>query len=108
MSSQKPPSASSIALSTTSKTMWCSPVPSDVSPMYIPGRLRTASRPLRTRMLSESYGSPLLGGPFLLSSVIFSSTFLDPHRHDYVLEIALARHREQRARVGVPEPAFDF
>ena len=35
-----------MALSTTSNTMWCKPVPSDVSPMYMPGRLRTASSPL--------------------------------------------------------------
>jgi len=54
ISSQKPASASSTALSTTSNTMWCRPVPSEVSPMYIPGRLRTASRPLRTLMLDES------------------------------------------------------
>ena len=54
MSLQWPASASSIALSTTSKTMWCRPVPSDVSPMYIPGRLRTASRPFRILMLVES------------------------------------------------------
>src|SRR5216110_2463261 len=45
MSSQRPASASSIELSTTSKTRWCKPVPSEVSPMYMPGRLRTASRP---------------------------------------------------------------
>src|SRR6202142_3652415 len=37
--------------------MWCRPVPSSVSPMYIPGRLRTASRPLRTWMLSSLYVS---------------------------------------------------
>ena len=54
ISSQKPASASSTALSTTSNTMWCSPVPSEVSPMYIPGRLRTASRPFRTLIESES------------------------------------------------------
>jgi hypothetical protein len=47
MSSQKPASASSIELSTTSNTRWCRPVPSDVSPMYMPGRLRTASSPSR-------------------------------------------------------------
>src|SRR4051794_13276996 len=38
--------------------MWCRPVPSSVSPMYMPGRLRTASRPLRTWMLSSLYESP--------------------------------------------------
>ena len=51
MRSQWPASASSIALSETSNTMWWRPEPSSVSPMYMPGRLRTASRPLRTLML---------------------------------------------------------
>ena len=51
MSSQYPASDSSIELSTTSNTRWCSPVPSEVSPMYMPGRLRTASRPSRIWML---------------------------------------------------------
>jgi len=37
-------------LSTTSNTRWCRPVPSLVSPMYMPGRLRTASRPSRMVM----------------------------------------------------------
>ena len=45
--SQCPASASSTALSTTSHTMWCRPR-SPVEPMYMPGRLRTASRPSRT------------------------------------------------------------
>src|SRR6266516_501495 len=39
--------------------MWCRPVPSSVSPMYMPGRLRTASRPLRTWMLPSLYSAPL-------------------------------------------------
>jgi hypothetical protein len=43
-----PASASSMALSTTSNTMWCRPEPSSVSPMYMPGRIRTASRPSST------------------------------------------------------------
>ena len=49
-----PASASSMALSTTSYTMWCRPEPSSVSPIYMPGRLRTASRPLRTLIDSAS------------------------------------------------------
>ena len=49
--SQKPASASSIELSTTSYTRWCSPG-SPVEPMYIAGRLRTASRPSSTLILS--------------------------------------------------------
>src|ERR1041384_790150 len=43
--------------------MWCRPVPSSVSPMYMPGRLRPASRPLRTWMLSWLY-EPERSGPF--------------------------------------------
>src|SRR5512136_275905 len=51
-----PASASSIALSTTSKTRWCSPRTS-VEPMYMPGRRRTASRPSSTVILLASYVS---------------------------------------------------
>src|SRR5437763_3320880 len=47
MVSQYPASASSTELSTTSWTRWCRPR-SPVEPMYIPGRLRTASRPSST------------------------------------------------------------
>src|SRR3546814_636566 len=49
-----PARASSIELSTTSNTMWCRPVPSWTSPMYMPGRLRTASRPRSTVIRLES------------------------------------------------------
>src|SRR5438128_12268315 len=35
--------------------MWCRPEPSSVSPIYMPGRLRTASRPLSTRIDSAPY-----------------------------------------------------
>src|SRR5262249_27903844 len=55
MRSAWPASVSSIALSTTSCTMWCRPEPSSVSPIYMPGRLRTASRPFSTLMLSAPY-----------------------------------------------------
>ena len=47
MWSAKPASASSTELSTTSHTKWCKPR-SDVDPMYMLGRLRTAVRPSRT------------------------------------------------------------
>jgi hypothetical protein len=42
-----PARASSTELSTTSHTRWCRPF-MPVSPMYIAGRVRTASRPSRT------------------------------------------------------------
>ncbi len=59
---QKPPRCSSTALSTTSQTRWCRPEPSWTSPMYMPGRLRTASRPSRTVMLVLSYVGAVVGG----------------------------------------------
>src|SRR5277367_6647595 len=37
--------------------MWCRPEPSSVSPIYMPGRLRTASRPFRTLMEPAPYSS---------------------------------------------------
>src|SRR3954452_18730232 len=58
--SQKPASASSTPLSTTSHTMWCRPR-SPVDPMYMPGRLRTASRPSSTVMELPEYAFSVLG-----------------------------------------------
>jgi len=49
----KPASASSIELSTTSNTQWCRPLAA-VSPMYMAGRRRTASRPSSTWIEEES------------------------------------------------------
>lgn len=49
-----PASASSTELSTTSYTRWWRPR-SPVEPMYMPGRLRTASRPSRTVIALASY-----------------------------------------------------
>ena len=47
---------SSTPLSNTSHTMWCRPLVL-VLPMYIPGRFRTGSRPLRTWMEEAPYAS---------------------------------------------------
>src|SRR5437867_4865049 len=99
ISSQKPASASSTELSTTSNTMWCKPVPSEVSPIYMPGRLRTASRPFRTLMASEPYSFGL-GLRFAAKS--------DPHRHHDVLEALFTRVADERAGRGVAERAFQF
>src|SRR5262249_14205074 len=119
MSSQKPASASSIELSRTSNTMWCRPVPSDVSPMYMPGRLRTASRPFSTLMLLESYSSPLpMGFALLLElfgmimlckeasglldrvrhGVQHAVLLLDAHRHHDVFVIFAIAHGDQSTR----------
>src|SRR5262245_29720499 len=54
-----PARASSTELSTTSQMRWCSPRTS-VSPMYMAGRMRTASRPSRIVMDSAPY-SPWVG-----------------------------------------------
>src|SRR6185295_6029076 len=54
---QWPARCSSTALSTHSQTRWCSAEPSCTSPMYMPGRLRTASSPSSTVMFSEPYVS---------------------------------------------------
>src|SRR5260221_14683594 len=70
ISLQKPASASSMALPLASITMWYRPFQSEVSPMYMPGRLRTASSPFSTLMLSESYWSR--GGSFFSASDIYS------------------------------------
>ena len=50
----KPACASSTALSMISNAMWCRPDPSSVSPIYMPGRRRTASRPSRTEIDAAS------------------------------------------------------
>ena len=51
---QKPAMASSTALSTISHTRWCRPLEL-VEPMYMPGRLRTASRPSKILISLPSY-----------------------------------------------------
>src|SRR2546425_11578185 len=88
-----------MALSTTSNTMWWSPVPSEVSPMYMPGRLRTASRPFRTLMASEPY-SLALGLRFAAKS--------DPHRHHDVLEALFAGVADECAGIGIAERTIQF
>ena len=69
ISVQYPAKASSIELSTTSYTRWCNPF-SPISPMYMAGRLRTASSPSRTVILLAEY-SPVLFKS-LMSSLIMS------------------------------------
>ena len=51
---QKPAMASSTELSTISHTRWCKPL-TEVEPMYMPGRLRTASRPSRILISPAPY-----------------------------------------------------
>src|SRR5712691_8224648 len=93
-----------MALSTTSNTMWCRPVPSEVSPMYMPGRLRTASKPFSTLILSESYSLSSFSCWFL--SVIGSlsvsrETHLNPHWHNYVFELAVPGYGNEHTAVCI-------
>ena len=66
---QKPAIASSTELSTISHTRWCRP-DAEVVPMYMPGRLRTASRPSRTLISLSSYEFVF----FFAATVILSHT----------------------------------
>src|SRR5450830_96488 len=124
ISVQCPASDSSIELSSTSNTRWCKPVPSEVSPMYMPGRLRTASRPSRIWIDAAPYSSCLAGmdAAFRLSDMgLLSLEFtksgtdndwqtrgLDPHRHHDVLEVGIVRNRDQCGRVGVAQRHIDL
>ena len=62
--------ASSTELSTTSHTRWCSPV-GPVEPMYIPGRLRTASSPSRMVMSASPYVLPGVSSTFTATGAPF-------------------------------------
>src|ERR1700722_13050262 len=69
ISSAKFAIASSTELSTTSQTRWCSPI-SPVEPMYIAGRLRTASIPPKTLMEVASYLCPAAFPPVVSFSAM--------------------------------------
>src|SRR6478736_8740481 len=75
-----------MALSLTSNTMWWRPEPSSVSPIYIPGRLRTASRPFRTLIESAPYS---VLTPF---SVVGISVILFENFPVVGAEVRLANH----------------
>src|SRR4030095_2090536 len=96
-----------MALSETSNTMWWRPDPSSVSPIYMPGRLRTASRPLRTLMLLAPYSSAPFGSSVPSFIRCFQTSWLNAHRHDDVAVVAAIRERDEHAAVGVAECAID-
>ena len=70
---QTPARASSMALSTISYTRWCRPL-GPVEPMYMPGRLRTASRPSSTCIWSLLYISSV----FVISVISLMSKSNSP------------------------------
>src|SRR5262245_58822935 len=113
---QKPARASSMELSTTSKTRWCRPR-SAVSPMYIPGRFRTASRPSRTLMFSAPY-------PGAVASLLLMANRGSGRTRDYTvvtrgvppsapIRMASEAHRHEHVREGrilrsLQHPGADF
>src|SRR5271165_7085280 len=84
--------------------MWCRPEPSSVSPIYMPGRLRTASRPFSTLMESAPYSSPLSGG---LGGNVIGRSYLPRKRAGVDEEDvrAVAETVEQR-KVGACHPGL--
>src|SRR3546814_16840756 len=68
-----------MALSDTSNTMWCRPEPSSVSPIYMPGRFRTASKPFKTLMDSAPYSPALAVSPNAISLCADQSAPAPPH-----------------------------
>src|SRR5471030_1123438 len=126
ISVQWPASDSSIELSSTSNTRWCRPVPSEVSPMYMPGRLRTASRPSRIWIDDAPYSSVLTGTAFSNNELLGISRYCDAapvpraacvsnggpnlnaHRHDDVFEVGVVGNRDQRRRVRVAQRDVDL
>src|SRR5471032_2246687 len=91
--------------------MWCRPVPSSVSPMYMPGRLRTASRPRSTLIESASYSSPL---PEVARFSSFSLMIYVPEksvRRDrsvgHAQDLRTAGKRLEKFGIGARHPALD-
>src|SRR6202011_4882595 len=100
----KPASASSMALSTTSYTMWCRPEPSSVSPIYMPGRLRTASRP-RSTLIDCALYSPSSGGS--TGSLIDHCPCASARRDDgigHAEKLSCSLELGEQRRIGPGEP----
>src|SRR3954464_10348997 len=81
-----PARASSTELSTTSHTRWCRPL-AEVEPMYMLGRLRTASRPSRTVIELPVYspfrgalGDGLLGALLVVLAGLATGAYLSRRR----------------------------
>src|SRR5665213_1528809 len=89
--------------------MWCRPEPSSVSPIYMPGRLRTASRPRSTLIDCALYSSSgacgiagsLMGFPCLTSD----SAGRDGGGVDRE-ELSMALEFREELRVGAGKPAL--
>src|SRR5215216_1586843 len=75
--------------------------------MYIPGRLRTASRPLSTLMLLAPYSSAPFGSSILSFIYYVACRSSNTHGHDHVAVIAAVRKCHEHAAVGVAKGAMD-
>ncbi len=94
MWSQCPPSASSTALSMISQRQCMSPRES-VDPMYMPGRLRTASSPSRTWRWWAVYSDA-----DLLVAVFFAAVTVTSGRVSGAPDAARQAHRPAHGPVG--------
>src|SRR3982750_887604 len=88
----------------TSQTRWCSPR-SPVEPMYMPGRLRTASRPSRTWIALASYLPSSTAEPELFSSATYGFLFTWS-RHRFGRRSRDIRRSDDQPSVYPPEPSF--
>src|SRR5471032_207722 len=90
--------------------MWCRPVPSSVSPMYMPGRLRTASRPRSTLIESASYSSPLPAVARFSSFSLMISVPEKSVRRDrsvgHAQDLRAADERLEKLGIGAGHPAL--
>src|SRR4030066_188755 len=110
ISLQYPANASSTALSTASNTIWCRPLPSLVSPIYMPGRFLTASKPLSTLMFVELYSLIIFFHLFHVKHqfhVRSMNVRLNTHRHDYIFKFFIAWHCYQNTAIGIAKRKGD-
>src|SRR6185503_11222510 len=90
--------------------MWWRPEPSSVSPMYMPGRLRTASRPRSTLIESASYSSPLPAvarfSSFSLMVFVLEGSVRRDRSVGHAQDLRAAGERLEKGGVGAGHPAL--
>src|SRR5260221_4347599 len=86
--------------------MWCRPEPSSVSPIYMPGRLRTASRP-RSTLIDCALYSPSSGGS--TGSLINHCPCASARRDDgigHAEKLSCSLELGEERRIGAGEPSL--
>src|SRR5574344_2609304 len=97
-------------LSTTSYTRWWSPL-SEISPIYIDGRLRTASRPSRTWILLAEYCSSacFISSFSIISQLLYcvSVKFYKFTKICPISQIEAHAHRRIRTLLSIARASLD-